>query len=435
MLALDARDAGILNKRVLCAVSGGADSVALLRLLCDLRDRGEITLFAAHFEHGIRGESSLEDMRFTEALCEKLHVPLSVGHGDVPREAARAGEGMESCARRLRHAFLEQTRRALSCDVIALAHHRRDRAETVLMHLLRGGGAKGAAAMPKKDGCLVRPLIDFSPEDIRAYLNAIGQDWREDESNFAPDNPRNALRLGVFPLLRDIYPGFESALCRFSELSLREDAYMEQRADEFAADHLRCFAGVWIIKRGEEALMLRLLRRFLPDCGYGTALRALGAVHRVDLGQGYTALGDAERLFLVPPLTAPAPAELNVDGETVLDGLCRVTAAPAAPVPVRDNGCVQVVSRAALEGCVLRLWQSGDYICPFGMKGARKSVGDYFTDRHFPVALRERLPILSRGNEALWLPTLGISEKMRVNETTPAIRLTINIYGGNEYAF
>ncbi|MBR6498534.1 MAG: tRNA lysidine(34) synthetase TilS, partial [Clostridia bacterium] len=208
------------GKRVLVALSGGKDSVCLLRLLCLERDRGALSLFAAHVEHGIRGEASKRDMEFCFELCQSLGVPFYSLGTDVPRLAEESGEGLETCARRVRHEFLRKTARELNCDLIALAHHRRDRAETLLMHLLRGSSLKGMAAMPeidKKPGgaTLVRPLIDVSPEEIKQYLEDIGQPWREDATNFLPDNPRNAIRLSVLPLLRDIYPGSEDALCRF----------------------------------------------------------------------------------------------------------------------------------------------------------------------------------------------------------------------------
>ncbi len=152
------------NRRILAAVSGGADSVALLSLLCTARNCGFLTLYAAHYEHGIRAEESLEDMRFVAKLCRTLDVELITGRGSVPAEAMRTGEGIESCARRLRHEFLEQTRQKLGADYTALAHHARDRAETVLMHILRGGGLAGAAAMPLRNGTIIRPLIGYSPE-------------------------------------------------------------------------------------------------------------------------------------------------------------------------------------------------------------------------------------------------------------------------------
>ncbi len=434
MLRIEPQACGLYGKRVLCAVSGGADSVALLRLLADARDRDELELCAAHFEHGIRGQDSMEDLRFVRDLCAALQVPLEIGQAKVPDIAERSHEGLETCARRLRHEFLEETRKKHRCDCIALAHHRRDRAETVLMHLLRGGGLKGAAAMPMKSGHIVRPLIGTAPEEIRAYLTELGQPWREDSSNFIDDNPRNALRLTVFPRLQCLYPGFESALCRFSEIAGEEDGLLARLSEEFAARDLSCFAGIWMLKKGETALMRRVLNRLLPDGDFETVERALHAEKQTDLTGGYRVSSADGVLYLIPPLSDPAPEKLHLNGVTVLEGVCRVSARDSAPVPVKDNGYTQVLAKEPLRGAKLRLWHEGDFLCPLGFMGKRKSLGDYFTDRHFPQPLRHRLPLLADGNEILWVPGLGISEKLRVNDQTPACRLTIKVLGGNSDA-
>ncbi len=432
---------GLRGKRVLCAVSGGADSVALLRLLTEARDRGEITLFAAHFEHGIRAGASLEDMRFVKKLCAELDVALLTGRANVPAEAKKAHEGIESCARRLRHEFLEKARVKLKCDCVALAHHRQDRAETVLMHILRGSGLKGAAAMPYQSAQLVRPLIDVSPDEIRRYLSEIGQDWREDETNGEADNPRNALRLKVFPLLKDIYPGFEAALSRFAEISGEEDRLLEALTDEYMEGALSNYAGIWVLKKGERALQRRCLKRLLPWADYAAAERALSAGKTCDIGEGFRAAGDGENVYLIPPFKKrPKSVKLRLSGETALEGVCRVTAEDCPAVPVKNNGFTQVLNKAALKDARLRLrfesrsryeaQKSFDYICPLGMGKKRKTLGDYLTDRHFPEPLRASLPLIAAGREILWVPGVGISEKAKIRKGDEAVRLTIEIAGG-----
>ena len=144
----------VRGRRVLIALSGGADSVALAALLAEAREALGLTLFAAHLDHGIRPESA-DDADFCRALCAKLGVPFLTVRLDVPAEAARAGEGLETAARRLRHAWLRRVKDAVGADCIALAHHMDDQAETVLMHLARGAGPEGIGGMR---GALRRPV-------------------------------------------------------------------------------------------------------------------------------------------------------------------------------------------------------------------------------------------------------------------------------------
>ena len=145
---------------LLVALSGGADSVALLVMLHECAP--DVRLTCAHVEHGIRGRESLDDAAFCENLCRRMNVSLHIVSIDVPAESARTGEGLETAARRLRHEALERIRISVNADRIALAHHLNDQAETVLMHLLRGSGVKGACGMPRDDGRLYRPLLGFS---------------------------------------------------------------------------------------------------------------------------------------------------------------------------------------------------------------------------------------------------------------------------------
>lgn len=420
---------GIAGSKILCAVSGGADSVSLLRLLAAARDKGEIGLVAAHFEHGIRGEESLDDMRFVEKLCARLNVELCTGRGNVPSEAAKSGEGTEACARRLRHEFLRRTMAERGCGYIALAHHRKDRAETVLMHLLRGGGLTGASSMGERDGIIIRPLIDRSPEELRAYLKSIGQDWREDSTNAVPDNPRNALRLNVFPLLEEIYPGFEKALTRFAEISDREDEFMSLFTDEFIKTSVKSYAGIRILPLGGPmALLRRAARRFLPrDCGYDDTERVFTAKGWADIGAGTRVYGDENRVFIVPPLSVPEPAGVDLNAETRLEGICKLRCLGSESAPIKNNGPTQVLRRSALEGCELRLRRPGDRIAPLGMKGRTRLLSDVLTDRKIPVPVRDRLPVLAKGDEIIWARGVCVSESARVIFGTKAVKLTIDM--------
>ena len=216
------------GRRVLSALSGGADSVALTLLL--IKAGAEVT--CAHFEHGIRGADSLRDRDFCRAFCKELHVPLLEDSARVP-ENRMPGEGLEQAARRLRYRFLRRAKESVGAEWIALAHHMDDQAETVLMHLLRGSGLAGVAGMRELSGDLYRPLLSVRKRELLEYLEGLGQNYCRDASNWVPDTPRNLLRLRVMPELESVYPGCVEAIARFSAQADRDEAFFDALAEDW----------------------------------------------------------------------------------------------------------------------------------------------------------------------------------------------------------
>ena len=239
--------------RVLCAVSGGADSMCLLHLLKSLeRERG-IEVFAAHFEHGLRGEESLRDMAFVEDWCRTQGILCTAERGDTRALAAAEHLGLEEAARRLRYEFLERTAERLGCERIATAHTADDNAETVLLNLIRGSGAKGLSGIPPRRGKIVRPLLETERTEIEAYLEAQGVPHVEDGSNADSTFSRNRLRLEILPRLREMNPALNGALGRTAELLRRDE------------DFLLALAGEWLDENFDgESLPLDGLRALHP---------------------------------------------------------------------------------------------------------------------------------------------------------------------------
>ena len=207
---------------VLCAVSGGADSLCLLHLLWSRRAELGVRVCAAHYEHGLRGRESLDDCAFVEAFCRERDIPCLVGHGDAAAFAAREKLSLEDAARRLRYDFLERAADELGCGRIATAHTADDNAETMLLNLARGAGAKGLCGIPPRRGRIVRPLLGATRAEAEAYLSENGLTWREDSSNGEDVFRRNRLRHAVTPVLREINPAFAGAAACTAAL-LRED--------------------------------------------------------------------------------------------------------------------------------------------------------------------------------------------------------------------
>ncbi len=428
---LDAQLNDARGKHVLVALSGGADSVALLILVCRARDEGMLRVSAAHFNHMIRGAQSRADANFCQSLCEARGVPLALGRADVPEIARRTGEGLESCARTLRYRFLRETAAALDADLIALGHHADDQAETVLMHLLRGAGPEGIGGMRRLSGDLYRPLLFCRKAEIVRFLRESGEAWREDETNLVPDNPRNALRLSAMPALEGVYPGAVSAIGRYAEAARVEDDFVARAADMFfrqRVDFLPNGHRVGLSGEPEEALLRRTIRRLCgPDLKTDKLRELVCLETATDIGNGMRAERHGAYLYVLNPFAPPPAQPVDLKGTARLDGICRLVCEDAAPVPERVLKRTQVLDRAALSGAVLRTRRTGDRIAPLGMTGS-KSLSDYMTDRKLDPPLRDVTPVVARESEILWVVGYGISRVCALRGQE-AVRLTCEYTG------
>jgi len=222
--------------RVGVAVSGGADSVALLRLLIDLCDELGIVLSVVHFNHKLRGKASDQDELFVSKLAEKFGLTLHVGRGDVARKAAREKANLEDAARRARYAFFRKLTEGGLVDRIVTAHTADDQAETVLAHILRGTGLAGLGGIhPTTKAGVVRPLLGVRRGDLRKYLRAKKQAWREDATNRDTSRQRARMRKKLLPLLeKEFNPKAVEHLAELAELAQKDEAFLSHTA------RLRC---------------------------------------------------------------------------------------------------------------------------------------------------------------------------------------------------
>lgn len=253
------------GSRVLCAVSGGADSMCLLHLLFSKRQELGIELFAAHYEHGLRGAESLGDAEFVSAWCARHEIPCTVEHGDVAAYAGEKGVGIEQAARELRYAFLRRTAGVLRCDRIATAHNADDNAETIVFNLCRGTGGAGLRGIPPVRGNIVRPLLGCTRAEIEEYLNKNAVPHVEDSSNNTDYYSRNLIRHRIMPVLRELNPSVAAAALRAAELSRQDEDCLCYLAGEFIERH---FDGESLpqkeLRQLHPAIASRVLRRL---CG------------------------------------------------------------------------------------------------------------------------------------------------------------------------
>lgn len=217
---------------VLCAVSGGADSVCLLSLL---RQQPNLTVLCAHYNHGLRGRESDRDEAFVKSLCQNWNIPFYVGRGDVAAYGKAHGMGTEEAARTLRYDFLQTVAGETGADCIATAHTLNDNVETVLLNLCRGTGLRGLGGIPPARENIVRPLLTVTRRQVEEYLRENSIPWVEDSSNESDDYARNRIRHHLQPLLESAHAGALENIGRMTE-SLREDeVFLQREADTFLA--------------------------------------------------------------------------------------------------------------------------------------------------------------------------------------------------------
>ena len=279
---------GMINvdETVLCAVSGGADSMCMLNVL----RRAGYDVVCAHFNHRLRGEESDRDEAFVREFCEKSGIPFYLGSGDVAARAEIKRVGIEESARELRYGFLEETARELGIGRIATAHTASDNAETVLLNLARGSGMRGISGIPPvrllTDGGdirVIRPLLCVTRSEVEAYLRANGISNIEDSSNYSDDFARNRLRHHVTPLLREMNPRFETAALNLGE-SLREDEeFIRRLALEFIGENAEETEDGMALPTDKAAdlprpVLMRVIREIVPR---GLSVTHMEAIERL----------------------------------------------------------------------------------------------------------------------------------------------------------
>lgn len=418
--------------RVLCAVSGGADSVCMLHLLKNQEQKLGITVFCAHFEHGIRGEESLRDLRFTEELCRKWQIPFTAGHGDVPAYAQEHSCGIEEAARSLRYAFLNETAERLGCDRLATAHTMDDNAETLLMNLVRGCGAKGLCGIPPRRGTLIRPLLGVSRREIEEYNALHGIAFVEDSTNSDERYRRNRMRAAVLPLLREMNPHCCEAMLQSSLLLRRDETFLEREAQSWIAEQ---FDGESLPAKEllacDRAVSSRILRLLWPQTLTETHIGAILALcaspelgfadapgGRIRCEQGRLFLHEDDGLSLIERELHPGESvelpeagwkiycEIGTGSENI-NSLFKTYELKHEMI----CGSIRVSARIA-----------GDRMRPVGRGGSR-SLKQLFTERGLTQRQRRLTPVLRDEKGILAVYGIGIDERLAAQPGEKVLRV------------
>ena len=420
--------------RVAVAVSGGADSVALLRVLLELRAALGLVLLVAHFNHQLRGDESDADERFVAELAAKHDLPFFAGRADVREHATSHKLSLEHAARELRYEWLTRLAHEQRFDAIATAHNSDDQAETVLMKFLRGAGTRGLAgihAVHTGHGSrIIRPLLETPRRAIERYLNALNQPWREDHSNLDTQHTRNRIRHELLPLLeRDYNPNLRQLLSETADISAEEEADWEARAGQYVnhwhKDERRMLLDdqpgcvPWKFSRESVALQRRAIRCFLERHGIAVGFQQIESVRLcgrsgpsiVNLPGGWRAQRDGSWLELVPPsAAAQEEAVKRYEYFLFLEGHCGIPelgitlratiVRPRAPALGPPGSLLKLIGLG--HPLLVRNWLPGDRFRP-AHSGSEKKVKELFSDKHIPADQRPLWPVVLSGARIVWI--------------------------------
>ncbi|HEY3928546.1 MAG TPA: tRNA lysidine(34) synthetase TilS [Candidatus Koribacter sp.] len=437
--------------RVGVAVSGGADSVALLRGLLELRAELGIVLRVVHLHHGIRGAEADEDERFVVGLAEQFDLAVSVERVDVPAHGQRKKLSLEASARELRYEFFKKLLETKVCEKIATAHTLDDQAETVLLRVLRGTGTRGLAAIPPFRNAspalvarIVRPLLGTRREEIESYLHGLGQTWREDTSNRDPKHLRNRVRHELLPLLeREFNPAVREGLVTLAEIARVEEQYWSLQMSALRpliADPERIERSTFL------ALPLALRRRMLVQLADQLDIPVSfedvelmlhiadtpGAEHGFE---GGWVVRSSRRVLEVRraeetvasqgyDLAFEVPSEVKAGGVCLKAMYLRVEEATRYnSATLLDHGQLELPLR-------VRNWQPGDRFWPVGSKREEK-LKRLFQERRIPAEARSSWPVVLSGARIVWVRDFPVAHGFQALNST-AVRIEATDLAGGE---
>lgn len=397
-------------KPVLVALSGGADSVALLRMLMELG----YDCHAAHCNFHLRGEESDRDEHFVSTLCLRLQVPLEVKHFDVPAFMQERGISMEMACRELRYGWFGELMNKQGCSCIAVAHHIDDNIETFFLNALRGTGIAGLAGMKPRNGNVVRPLLCVSRAEILAWLNELGQDFVTDSTNLENEALRNRLRNVVLPAMYGEFPSARTALVKTIENITRcNDLYRESVAvmrnivSDTEGDNMTIDMEILSSFDNRQMLLYELLK----PLGFNAeqcALMLTSAVGRHFTSASHKAMINRATIDVEPLLECDDKVYVLDLSQSYLESPVKIVVnhvkgSPFSPAMV--NGKDRVAFSNELLECsqvVLRHWHDGDRFKPFGMHGS-KLVSDLFTDLKLSENEKREAWLLEADGHILWV--------------------------------
>ena len=414
------------DQLILLGVSGGADSVALLRILLALGYR----CVAVHCNFHLRGEESNRDQMFVEHLCASLGVKLEICHYDTNKYASDNKISIEMAARELRYADFERLRKEYGATCIAVAHHRDDSVETLLMNLMRGTGIRGLTGIKPKNGNIIRPLLPLQRLEIEEYLKSIGQDYVTDSTNLDADYTRNKIRLNLLPLMRVINPNADrsienTALHLQQAYLIYNDAVQKAIANVVKQEDGNLYINI-------DALLSTpspstILFEILSVYGYNeqqvnSIMESLNSESgKRFASNSYLLYKDRNRLVLMQNNEIDFCVDIDlkkIDNVILPDGrTLRFEFRDGDAEIARDSAVATLDADKVGNSLTVRVWQQGDSFIPFGMKG-RKLLSDYMTDRKFSITKKRNQCVVCNDCALVWVVGERSDNRYRITKDT-----------------
>lgn len=402
-----------LNARIIVALSGGADSVALLRILHTLGYDCE----AAHCNFHLRGIESDRDEMFVRKLCKTMRTPLHTIDFATEQYAIEKKISIEMAARELRYQWFAEIKEKTKADVIAVAHHQDDSVETVLLNLIRGTGINGLLGIRSKNGDIVRPLLCISRKEITDYLQNAGQEYMTDSTNLQDEYTRNKIRLNLLPLMQEINPLVKEHIIDTSNY-LNDVNRIYNKGIEEGKQRVIEKGNIRIVPLLKEPSPGALLFEILYPLGFNAAqTKNILAMLEGQTGKqfmskdGWRVVKDRELLLIdkkekqeIPPFCL-----IKEEKEYTKDFI----------IP-REKHIACFDTDKLIGELNLRKWQTGDIFIPFGMKG-KKKVSDYLTDRKFSIIQKENQWVLCCGDKIIWIVGERTDNRFRIDEKTKKV--------------
>jgi tRNA(Ile)-lysidine synthase len=436
------------KEKILVGLSGGPDSVCLLYVLNNLKEKFMPDLHAMYIDHTMRPEETPEEIEFCKLLCKRLDISFLTKSIDVKAYAKEQGLNRQEAARKLRYRILEETAYEINAHKIALGHTADDQAETVLMRLFRGSGPTGLSGIPPVRRNIIRPLIEIEREEIERILDERKIDFIVDSSNLKKNYLRNKIRLSLIPMLRELNPNIIETLSRTAEIFGEEERYFEiivaktlmKLISRKTDTRIELFLAPFGIMN--KVIMRRVLRKAMDETG---SLRGINFIHIEDIIELIKNGNPGDRLYLPKGiriikeystliLTSEPAVKLNtytltIPGETILkEGgiLIKTSIVDSQESEVRSQNSGLWSTLAIFDAdrltlpVIVRPRKNGDFFYPFGF-GRRKKLQDFFVDEKVPRDERERIPLIVSGDDIVWVVGYRGDERFKVTEETKKI--------------